>query len=282
MTQTTVISGASTGIGKACALHLDSLGWRVFAGVRKERDGEALRAEASDRLTPLILDVVDEAGVAAAASTVTAAVGEGGLQGLVNNAGIAVGGPMEFVPLADVRKQFEVNFFGLIRTTQAFMPLVRAGRGRVVNMSSQGGKLSAPFFGPYCASKFAVEAISDSMRRELSAWGLHVAVVQPGAVDTPIWGKGEQDFAAIDDKLGSEAQELYGKGITGLQRRLDSAAARGIDPIHVARAVAHALTSPRPKIRYPVGADAKAGIWGSKWLGDRLMDTLVAREFAKE
>jgi NAD(P)-dependent dehydrogenase (short-subunit alcohol dehydrogenase family) len=277
-----VISGASTGIGRACALHLHELGWRVFAGVRKVRDGEALaEAAGSDRLVPILLDVVDDEGVRDAAETVGRAVGDDGLQGLVNNAGIAVGGPIEFVPIDDLRRQFEVNVFGLVRTTQAFLSLIRTGGGRVVNMSSQGGKLSAPFFGPYCASKFAVEAVSDSLRRELKPWGLHVAVVEPGAIDTPIWGKGDEDYAAIDATLSPKARTLYGEGLKGLRRRLDDSAARGIPPIHVARAVAHALISPRPKIRYPVGSDAKVGIWGAKWLGDRAMDVLVAREFAK-
>ena len=183
-----VITGASTGIGRACTLYLDELGWRVFAGVRKAVDGDALRDLASDRLVPLILDVADEAGVARAADEVAAVVGDDGLHGLVNNAGIAVGGPLEFVPLEDVRRQFEVNVFGLLRTTQAMLSMIRAARGRVVNVSSQGGKVAAPYFGPYCASKFAVEAMSDSLRRELKPWGLHVSVVEPGAIDTAIWG----------------------------------------------------------------------------------------------
>lgn len=277
-----VITGASTGIGRACALHLDELGWRVFAGVRKATDGDELKALASDRLVPLILDVVDDEGVARAAAEVAASVGDHGLQGLVNNAGIAVGGPLEFVPLDDVRRQFEVNVFGLLRTTQAMLGMIRAGRGRVVNVSSQGGKVAAPYFGPYCASKFAVEAMSDSLRRELKPWGLHVAVVEPGAIDTAIWGKGDRELATADDKLGPEARALYTEGLRSLRRRVGHSASTGIPAVHVARSVTHALTSERPRIRYVVGNDARAGVFGARWLGDRAMDVLIAREFAKQ
>jgi len=277
-----VISGASTGIGRAAALHLDELGWQVFAGVRKDADAESLAGAGSDRLVPITLDVTDDEGVASAAAEVAAAVGEEGLQGLVNNAGIAVGGPLEFVPVEDIRDGFEVNVFGLLRATQAFLPLIRRGHGRVVNVSSQGGRIAAPMFGPYCASKHAVEAISDSLRRELAPWGLLVAVVQPGAIDTAIWAKGADEFATVNDKLDADARTLYAEGLRALRRRMEDSAARGIPPLQVALAIGHALTSERPRIRYAVGSDAKAGIWGQKWLGDRAMDRLVAREFAKQ
>ena len=156
-----VITGASSGIGEACALYLDELGYRVFAGVRKPAAGEALKAKASKRLAPVILDVTDVASIDRAVETVKAAVGAAGLAGLVNNAGIGVGGPLEVVPLADLRKQFEVNVIGQVAVTQALLPLLRQGRGRIVNMGSIAGRATMPFMGPYSASKFALEALTD-------------------------------------------------------------------------------------------------------------------------
>lgn len=276
-----VITGASTGIGRACALVLDGLGHRVFAGVRKAVDGDALEEAASDRLVPLMLDVCDSESIRAAVTVVREAVGEAGLAGLINNAGIALGGPIEFIPIADVRRQFEVNVYGLLETTQAFMPLLRAGGGRIVNISSQGGKISAPFFGIYCASKHALEAISDSLRQELKPWGLHVAVVEPGSIDTAIWGKGLDQFSAIESKLPLEARTLYEQGLASLRRRLAATAARGIAPERVADVVVHALTAEKPRTRYAVGSDAKRALWAKRWLSDRMLDYFIARDFEK-
>ena len=172
-----VVTGASSGIGRACALHLAALGLQVFAGVRRAEDGAALQAASSARLTPMLLDVADETSIRAATDTITAAVGEAGLAGLVNNAGIGVAGPLEFLPLAEFRTQLEVNVTGQLAVTQALLPLLRQGRGRIVNMGSIGGRIAAPFVGPYSASKFALEALTDALRMELRPWGLHVAIV---------------------------------------------------------------------------------------------------------
>src|SRR5574341_29762 len=177
-----VITGASTGIGEACALYLDELGYRVFAGVRRPSDGETLKAKASARLTPVVMDVTDVASIDRAVETVKQAVGSVGLAGLVNNAGIGVGGPLEVVPLADLRKQFEVNVIGQVAVTQAFLPLLRQGRGRIVNMGSIAGRVVMPFMGPYSASKFALEALTDAMRLEFQPWGIQVSIVEPGAI----------------------------------------------------------------------------------------------------
>ncbi len=164
-TRSVLITGASTGIGEACALHLDQLGWRVFAGVRKDADGEALRAKASARLLPVRIDVVDPGSVAAARELVLRELGDRGLDGLVNNAGIAIAAPLEFVPIEDLRRQLEINVIGQIAVTQAFLAPIRKARGRVVNMGSIGGRLATPFLGPYNASKFALEALSDDCGR---------------------------------------------------------------------------------------------------------------------
>src|ERR1700730_7250159 len=186
-----VVTGASTGIGRATALHLDRLGFRVFAGVRREADAEELKKAATQRLSTLLIDVTDGDGVRAAAERVEQESPEG-LAGLVNNAGIAVGGPLEFVPIDAVRYQFEVNVIGMVAVTQALLPSLRKGHGRIVNIGSVGGRTAAPFVGPYAASKHAVEAFTESLRQELRPWGIWVAVIEPGAIATPIWEKGKQ------------------------------------------------------------------------------------------
>jgi NAD(P)-dependent dehydrogenase (short-subunit alcohol dehydrogenase family) len=184
---TVVVTGTSTGIGRATALHLDRLGYRVFAGVRRAEDAVRLRSEGSERLAPVLLDVTDIGSIEAAAKTVSAEVGERGLAGLVNNAGIVTGGPLEFVPLDELRRQLEVNTVGPVAVIQHFLPLVRRGRGRVVFVSSIGGRFSQPIVGPYCASKFALEALADALRMEVAPSGIHVSLVEPGAVKTMIF-----------------------------------------------------------------------------------------------
>ncbi|MEK7693262.1 MAG: SDR family oxidoreductase, partial [Chloroflexota bacterium] len=186
-TRSVVITGASTGIGEACALHLDALGWRVFAGVRKGADGEALQRKASARLIPVRIDVTDQASIASACDAVAQELGARGLDGLVNNAGIAVAAPLEFVPIDDLRRQLEINVIGQIAVTQAFLALIRTARGRIVNIGSVSGKLATPFTGPYSASKFAMEALTDALRIELRPWKIEVSIVEPGSIATPIW-----------------------------------------------------------------------------------------------
>lgn len=248
-----VITGASTGIGRACALHMDRLGWRVFAGIRQGSDAASLRAEGSNTLTPLFLDVTNAESVREAQEAVERSVGALGLSGLVNNAGVAYGGPIEFLELDEVRKAFEVNLFGVIAVTQAFLPLLRRGHGRVVNMSSISGWVASPFLSPYSTSKFALEALSDALRVEVHRWRIGVAVIEPGAIDTPIWSKGGQIVKHLIERASPEAMELYSEAIQNTESGLKP---HGIPAEHVARAVAHALTARRPKTRYAVGPDA--------------------------
>src|SRR5688500_9161604 len=184
-----VITGASTGIGRACAIDLDGRGFRVFAGVRKDEDGERLRSERPS-IEPLRIDVTDAGEIAAARDRVGEEVGERGLAGLVNNAGIAVPGPLEHLPLDEIRRQLEVNVLGQIAVTQAFLPLLRTARGRIVNIGSIGGRVALPLLGPYAGSKHAMEGISDSLRRELRPWGIEVSLVRPGPIATEIWERG--------------------------------------------------------------------------------------------
>jgi NAD(P)-dependent dehydrogenase (short-subunit alcohol dehydrogenase family) len=271
-----VVTGSSTGIGRACALHLDRLGFKVFAGVRKEEDGEQLRAEASERFEPLLLDVTDPEHISRAAEHVSEATGAR-LAGLVNNAGIGVGGPLELLSVSDFRHQIEVNLIGQVAVTQAFIPALRRARGRLVFISSIGGLLATPYMSPYHASKFGIEAVGDVLRQELRQFGVQVSIVQPGSIATPIWEKGRATARAVLGNLSAEGQELYGESLARTEKTLEQTAGRGAPPEKVAKVVAHALTARRPRTRYLVGADARAMATLKKLLPDRLRDRLVAR-----
>ena len=272
-----VITGASSGIGEACALHLDALGYRVFAGVRRPEDGEAVQARASARLTPVLLDVTDAVSVHQAAGLVREVVGAAGLAGLVNNAGIAIGGPLEVVPPVDLRKQFEVNVVGQMMVTQAFLPLIRLGRGRIVNIGSIAGLAATPFVGPYSASKFALEALTDALRLELRPWGIHVSIVEPGAVESRIWEKGRQRAVQMEVAASPEAKAAYGEAVARVREAMAQAERRAIPARAAAEAVAHALRAARPKTRYLVGRDARLRAVLAAWLPDRVQDWLLAR-----
>ena len=271
-----LITGASTGIGRACAEHLDSLGFTVFAGVRKQSDADSLRGIGSGRTQTLMLDVTDSESIVAAMGSVDQAA-PAGLAGLVNNAGIAVAGPIEFGPLDDWRRQLEVNFIGQVAVTQAALPALRRARGRIVNMTSIGGRLASPFLGPYSASKYALEAITDSLRLELRPFGIEVAAVEPGAVATPIWGKGRAEAEQATANMPAQAMQLYRKGIEALPKLIAQAERSGVAPLEVARAVEHALTASRPKTRYVVGRDAKGRLFLTRLLPTRVMDRIVVR-----
>ncbi len=247
LNRSVLITGASSGIGRACALHMDRLGWQVFAGVRRKVDAESLRRSASSHLIPIALDVTKLADIRKAIRLIEKSTDEGGLSGLVNNAGVPYGGPVEFLDLDEVRSSFEVNFFGVMAVTQAFIPLLRRGQGRIVNISSISGLIAAPFLSPYSTSKFALEALSDALRVELSPWKIRVAVVEPGAIDTPIWNKAYGIAERILANAPAAGLRLYGKAFKGLQSGL---LPHGISPEVAARAVAHALTSRHPRARY--------------------------------
>ena len=272
-----VITGASTGIGAACALHLDKLGLRVFAGVRRQTDAEALKSKASSRLVAIALDVADSLSVSTAASAVAGAVGDAGLDGLVNNAGVVVTGPVEFLPLPELRHQLEINVVGQVAVTQAFLPLIRAARGRIVNMGSIAGRLATPFSGAYGASKFALEALTDALRLELAPWGISVSIIEPGAVATPIWEKGKKNGAAMLAAAPPEALVLYAEALEAFKRNSEHAAKNAADPMDVARAVEHALTAAKPKTRYVVGRQARIGAAMALLVPDRMRDTMVAK-----
>lgn len=271
-----LVTGSSTGIGRACALQLDRLGFRVFAGVRKQEHGERLRADSSTGLRPVILDVTKSEHIASATDLIKQEVGADGLAGLVNNAGIPVAGPLEFVPLDEVRRVLEVNVIGQIAVTQAMLPLLREARGRVINIGSIGGRIATAFMGPYNASKFAMEALTDALRAELAPWGIEVSIIEPGNIATNIWQRGIEWGRQMRAQLPPEAEGLYRKQLDTL---MDGAAYMdrvGISPDHVAKAVAHAFTARKPKTRYVVGLDARAQKLMAL-LPDRLRDRILTK-----
>lgn len=269
-----LITGASTGIGNSCARYLAAKGWHVFGGVRREADFEKL-ASPTGNIVPLILDVTDPESIEEARERLSTEVGSRGLGGLVNNAGVVVPGPLEFVPIDRLRCQLEVNTIGPVAVTQAVLPLLRRNAGRIVNIGSISGKVSTPMMGPYAASKFALEAISDALRAELAQWGMHVALVDPGNIETPIWKK---TTAFADEMLATmppETEELYGAMISKAREMAKSSERSAISPLAVAKAVSHALGSNKPRIRYFVGADAKLGSILVRLLPDALRDRIV-------
>jgi short-subunit dehydrogenase len=272
-----LITGASTGIGEACALELDRRGFRVFAGVRSEAAAESLRAKASSRLTPIMLDITDAASIANAAALVTESVGNAGLAGLVNNAGIGVSGPLEFLPIEDLRRQFEVNVIGQVAVTQAMLPLLRVARGRIVNIGSISGFVTAPFLGPYSASKHAMEAVTNALRLELRRSGIKVAILEPGNVKTPIWDK---SIAAVQEKAeraSPEADALYRLDMEQMHQASLKMRDTGMPVECVVRAVVHALTARRPKTRYPVGVQSRLAAFFFRFFPDSLRDMLILR-----
>ena len=273
-----VITGASTGIGAACVQRLAQAGFHVFAGVRKAADGVALQQQATGPITPLLLDVTDAEQIAAAQTIVTQLVGVQGLVGLVNNAGIAVGGPLEFLPMNELRRQMEINVYGALAVTQAFLPLLRLASGRIVNMSSIAGLAASPFLGPYAASKYALEALSDALRLEVRPWGIAVVLVEPGMIATPIWQKGLAFADALEAQLPSQAHAYYGPIFPFLRAML--ARSRGTPPDVVAKVVEQALTAKQPKARYVVGNDARLRMWIER-LPTRWRDALIASRLPK-
>jgi len=278
-----LITGASSGIGEACALELHRRGFRVFAGVRREVDGQRLVAQTSARLVPVILDVTDAPSVAAAARTIAEATGETGLAGLVNNAGITVAFPLEFLPIDVFRRQLEVNLVGPLAVTQALLPALRRARGRVVNMSSISGLVAGPYVGAYAASKHALESLSDSLRVEVRHFGIHVALVEPGDVNTPIWQKSREAADQLRDRMmdavgphvSDEVRAVYTQDITAMRAATTRFAERAMPVDRVVRAVVHALCARRPKTRYPVGAKTWGVLLALRFLPDRLRDRIV-------
>lgn len=272
---TFVITGSSTGIGEACTLRLARSGHRVIAGVRREADGERLVGLHAS-IVPVMLDITDQDHIDALLARLDD-LGVTALDGLVNNAGIVSGGPIEFLPLDDWRDHFEVNVLGQVGVTKALIPRLRRAHGRVVFIGSISGRVSTPLVGPYGASKHAIEAIAESLREELSPWEIAVSVVEPGAVRTPIWDKGRTLADELEQRLPTEAHELYADAIDEIRRGLDSQERAGVPADDVAAVVERALTRKRPRFRYLVGRDAKAAGILERFLPDRAMAYVTRR-----
>jgi NAD(P)-dependent dehydrogenase (short-subunit alcohol dehydrogenase family) len=275
-----LITGASTGIGRATALRLAASGWTVLAGVRRVQDGDALVAAGGERVVPIILDVTDAAQIAAAVERVDGLVDgrvdeHGSLDALVNNAGIGFGGPLELLPIDDLRAQFEVNVCGPVALTQALLPALRRARGRIVFISSVGGRVPMAFTAPYAASKHAIEAIGDTLRVELRSSNVQVALVEPGSVTTPIWDKGRAQGEHLSVPV--ELTEQYGHVLAAMSKALDDTERRGIPPEQVAQTIERALTARRMKARYLIGRDAKAMLLAKRMLPDHVFDRVARR-----
>ncbi|KOU45947.1 SDR family oxidoreductase [Streptomyces sp. NPDC060334] len=268
-----LISGSSSGLGEACALHMSRVGFHVIAGVRRPEDGQRLQEAADGRLTPVIMDVTDEKSVLEAVHEVTELTGEAGLWGLVNNAGIAVTAPLECVPMELMRRQLDTNVIGQLRVTQGLLPLLRAGSGRIVNVSSGLGNVALPYLGAYAASQFAKEALSDTLRRELAPQRIPVVVIQPGAVLTPLWEKMSDGGNRVLDSVPAPVQELYRHPFQKFMKDNETSARSSRTlPDDVARVIFRALVAQRPKTRYTVGRDATGSRVLSRLLSDRMLD----------
>jgi NAD(P)-dependent dehydrogenase (short-subunit alcohol dehydrogenase family) len=278
---TALITGASTGIGQATALRLARAGWTVLAGVRGAEDGERLAAGApAGRLHPIALDVTDFQQIKEAAGRVAELTGtgessQGRLDGLINNAGIGYGGPLELIHPDDLRKQFDVNVLGQISVTQAMLPALRAAHGRILFMSSVGGRVAMAFTAPYAASKHAIEAIGDALRVELATSDVQVALIEPGSVSTPIWDKARESGDQI--AVPPELQKQYGHVPRAMDKVLQDTAKRGVPADQVAETIERALTAKRMRARYVVGRDARAMIVLSRLLPDHLFDRFARR-----
>jgi NAD(P)-dependent dehydrogenase (short-subunit alcohol dehydrogenase family) len=276
MRKSVVITGASTGIGWASAKVLIAKGFQVFGSVRKQADADRLKAEFGDHFTPLIFDVTDEAAVRAGAKQVEAALGGQTLAGLVNNAGVAFAGPLLHLPVEEFRQQLEVNLTGVVIATQAFAPLLgaespaRRDPGRIVNISSVGGKNANPFMGPYCTTKFGLEGLSESLRRELMPFGVDVVIVAPGAVATPIWDKAD----SVD--VTRYANTVYAPALARMKAFMLSLGKSGLSAETIGEAVHTALTAATPKTRYVISPDPFQ-VFMTGVLPKRTLDRIVGK-----
>jgi NAD(P)-dependent dehydrogenase (short-subunit alcohol dehydrogenase family) len=275
--KTVVVTGASSGIGRASALLLARKGFTVFAGVRREADGDRLVRHGGEGIVPLLVDVTDGAAVAAAAESVARAVGDRGLGGLLNNAGIGLAAPLEYVRMDEVRRLFEVNLFGQLAVTQALLPMIRRAAGRIVNIGSIGTHLPIPFAGVLNGTKHALTAFNDSLRLELKPYGIRVVLVEPASIYTPAV---EKTLGSADEAvraLPPDGGDRYGSTLRAFIKRAHAREVRGSPPEVVAEVVLRALTARRPKPRYIVGKDARPLTLLPRLLPIGLLDRLELR-----
>ena len=277
-----LITGTSTGIGRACALHLARKGFSIWAGVRTPKDGDSLLAAGVDfggRIRPIHIDVTDARSIEEAQKQIREAVGDAGLLGLVNNAGICQVGPVECIAPEAWRQQMEVNFIGVIAVTQAMLPLLRLcnnGHSRIVNMGSITGEVSTPMFGAYSASKFALRAMTDALRLELGSQGIGVSLIVPGTIQSKIWQKEKDGVDAID--TNPTARRIYGNLIDNVASYVFSCAEKALPAERVAQAVHRAMTDKHPRIEYRVGWEAQVGSRAKQWIPARMFDFLLGKQ----
>lgn len=278
MAKNLLISGCSTGIGRACALHFSNKGYHVFAGVRKESDAASLKeADSSGNLEPVMLDVTNEFQMGEFRAKLDQRIGDTGLAGLINNAGVDGAGPLEFVDPNLVRSVFDVNLMGPLLLTQAFLPLIRTGHGRIITVGSLSGKISTIFNGPYCISKFGVEAFSDTLRAELAPHGIHVSLIEPGFIETPMVQGFEAQIDARLEALGEKGREYYGEKLQKFASSFMQMATRALPPQAVTNVIEHALEASRPKTRYVVTIEAKFYNFLKWLLPDKAVDFIATR-----
>lgn len=277
MKKSILITGASTGIGNHAALHLCNNGWQVFAGVRNDEAAEKLIRESGGHIVPVTLDVTSAESVRQSRERIEASLGDSRLNALCNNAGVAVGGALECLPLDDIRRQYEINVFGQIAVTQAFLEHLRDTKGRLLFTSSIAGRSAVPFMGPYCSSKFALEALADALRLEVRRWGIQVSLIEPGAIRTPIWEKSTDTAQRVYDSLGKRGHELYGDTLNHFFSLVQQSGTNASPVGDVTRAIEHALGSSRPRKRYLVGWDARQRII-LEMLPTSLRDWILAKK----
>ena len=274
-----VVTGSSSGIGRACALALHRAGFRVYAGVRKDKDAEALRALASPALTPLFLDITNDQQIATAVRTVLADVGDAGLAGLVNNAGVGFLGPLEFLPLEHLQQELAINVTGQLAVTQAFLPAIRRARGRIVNIGSIAGKIALPFAGAIAVSKHGMEALNDVLRMELAPWGVHVIMVRPGLIRTEAPEKAYPIAQKMVEDLPPEGKTYFEAILRKFNETFIATNRAGSPPEVIAAVVLKALTTARPSLHYSAGKEAFKGLFAASTLPDRILDR-VRKGFA--
>ncbi|WP_413294059.1 SDR family oxidoreductase [Bdellovibrio sp. HCB185ZH] len=272
-----LITGASTGIGFDLTRTLCEKGYKVWAGVRKPESLDRLIQDFSEKLTVLKLDVTNSQDIEQAYKTVLAEMNPRQELILVNNAGIAYGGPIEGLPLEEWRKVFDVNLFGMVEMTRTFLPLIRQTKGRVINMGSISGRVAAPFLGPYTTSKFAVRAFTDSLRRETSSFGVHVSLIEAGPIRTEIWSKSIDASDEIAKKLSPEIRETYGPMLAALREGVLATSKDAVPAQNVTMAILHAIQSRLPRVNYMVGKNIKLQAGLMRFMSTRMMDRVIRK-----
>ncbi len=279
MTQLILITGASTGIGRATALELAAKGHTVLAGIRNQDAADELISASGGALEPVFLDIADTGSLDTFCSTYASRFEENGLQGLVNNAGLFGAGPLEYTSMEKWRKMFDVNVFGHVDLTQRLLPYVRKARGRIVFTSSASTRLALPLGGSYCGAKFAIEGIADSLRRELHSFGVKVSIVEPGAIETPMLNATKETYERLADELQGDGADTYRNVASGIAKAVAKFASQSTPPERIAKAILHALFSSNPKVRYFVGTDAKILSTLAAITTDKVMDAILRKMF---